>query len=107
VGEIIVQRDEQNRILSLTGREMEEGSPATTSALHFLRATVTAMTEYLHVDLDFSIGEEISLVLDRNDPHLHREIDAIMETLVIGLKLLAVDYPSDVVVRDATVGIQV
>ena len=107
MGEISIQRDEENRIVGLTGRDLEEGSPATTSALWFLRATAAAMTDYLHVVPDFSIGEEISLIIDRSDPHLNREIDAIMETLVIGLRMLAVEYPSDVVVQEATVGLQV
>ena len=107
MGEIFIQRDEQNRIVGLTGRGMEEGSPATTSTLWFLRATVSAIADYLHLAPDFSVGEEINLVIDRNDPHLNREIDAIMETLVIGLKMLATEYPSDVVVQEATVGLQV
>lgn len=107
MGEILVQRDEQNRIVGLTGREMEEGSLSTMSTLHFLRATTASMRDYLRLDPDFSIGEEIRLLVDRSDPHLNREIDAIMETLVIGLKMLEKDYPGDFVVHEATVGIQV
>ena len=107
MGEIFIQRDEQNRIVGLAGRGMEESSLATTNTLWFLRAAVSAITDYLHLAPDFSVGEEISLVIDRSDPHLNREIDAIMETLVIGLKMLATEYPSDVVVQEATVGLQV
>lgn len=86
---------------------MEEGGLATTNTLWFLRATVSAITDYLHLAPVFAVGEEISLVIDRSDPHLNREIDAIMETLVIGLKMLATEYPSDVVVQEATVGLKV
>ena len=107
MGEIFIQRDEQNRIVGLTGRGLEEGGLAATSALSFLRAAPAAMTEYLHVDAEFSVGEEITLVVNRSDPHLNREIDAIMETLVIGLKMLATEYPSDVEVHEAPVGLQV
>jgi len=107
VEEIIIQRDEQNRILGLTGRGMEEGSIATTSTLHFLQATISSMTDYLHVVPDFSVGKELRLVVDRSDPHLNREIDAIMETLVIGLKMLAKEYPGDFVVHEATVSVRV
>jgi uncharacterized protein YsxB (DUF464 family) len=39
--------------------------------------------------------------------HLNREIDAIMETLVIGLKQLAIEYAQDLVVHEETMGIQV
>jgi uncharacterized protein YsxB (DUF464 family) len=107
VGEILIQRDEQNRILGLTGRGMEEGSLATTSTLHILQATISSMIDYLHVAPDFSVGNELRLVVDRSDPHLNREIDAIMETLVIGLKMLAKEYPGDFVVHEATVSVRV
>jgi uncharacterized protein YsxB (DUF464 family) len=107
VGEILIQRDEQNRILGLTGRGMEEGSLATTSTLHILQATISSMIDYLHVAPDFSVGKELRLVVNRSDPHLNREIDAIMETLVIGLKMLAEEYPSDFVVQEATVSVGV
>lgn len=107
MGEILIQRDEQNRILGLTGRGMEEGSLATTSTLHILQATISSMIDYLHVAPDFSVGNELRLVVDRSDPHLNREIDAIMETLVIGLKMLAKEYPGDFVVHEATVSVRV
>ena len=107
MGEVVVQRDESNRILGLTSKDMGEGTLANMSAMHFLRAAVASMTEYLHVSPGFSVGEEISLEVKRSDLHLNREIDAIMETLVIGLKLLAKEYPDDLVVQEATVEIQV
>ena len=105
--EILVQRDEQNRIVGLAARGGEEGSIAMMSTLQFLRAAVAAMTEYLHVDPDFSVGEEIELVVNRSDPHLNREIDAIMETLVIGFRILAAEHPNGVVVHEATVELKV
>jgi uncharacterized protein YsxB (DUF464 family) len=107
MGEIVIQRDERNRVLGLTSRGMVEGTLATTSAFHFLRAAVASMTKYLHVSPDFSVGEEIYLGVKRSDLHLNREIDAIMETLVMGLKILAEEYPDDLVVHEATIGIQV
>jgi len=107
VEEILVQRDEQNRIVGLAVRGGEEGSITIMSTLQFLRAAVAAMTEYLHIDPDFTVGDEIELVIDRSDPHLNREIDAIMETLVIGLRTLATEYPGEAVVHEATVGLKV
>jgi len=108
VGEILVQRDDQNRILCLSGRDIPTGGVAAASLSHLLQAGVGSMVDYLHVDpAEFLLGEEIRLVVDRSDPHLNREIDAIMETLVIGLKILAKEYPSDLVVQEATVGMQV
>ena len=107
MGEIFVQRDEKNRIFGLVGREMEEGSPATIGALQSLRAADASMTEYLHLSPEFKVGKEISLIIDRSDPHLNREIDAIMETIVVGFKMLAEEYPDDLVVHEAPAMIRV
>ncbi len=107
MGEIVVQRDDQNRILSLTGRGVPQGGVAAASTFHLLQAAVGSMVDYLHLDPELLVGEEIRLVVDRSDAHLNREIDAIMETLVIGLKILAKEYPSDLVVQEETLGIQV
>ncbi len=107
MGEIFVQRDEKNRIFALVGREMEEGSPATIGALQSLRAAGASMTEYLHLSPEFKVGKEISLIIDRSDPHLNREIDTVMETLVVGLKILAEEYPDDLVVHEAPAMIRV
>lgn len=107
MGEILVHRDERNRIFGLTGRGMEEGSLATTSARHLIQAMVVSMADYLHLTPNYSVGEEVHFSLDRSDPHLDREIDAIMETLAIGLKLLAKEYSDDLEVHEVTVEIQV
>lgn len=107
MGEIFVQRDEKNRIFGLVGREMETGSPATIGALQFLRAADASMTEYLHLSPEFKVDKEISLIIDRSDPHLNREIDAIMETIVVGFKMLAEEYPDDLVVHEAPAMIRV
>ena len=107
MGEILVQRDDQGRILALTGREIPTGGQAAASLFLLLQAGVASMVDYLHVDPEFEMGEGVRLVVDRSDPHLHREIDSIMETLVIGLRILAKEFPKELVVQDATVGIRV
>lgn len=107
MGEVVVQRDEENRIVTLTARGMEEATGIGSRALHALRAAGVAMTDYLHLAPDLSEGEEVRLVVDRSDPYLYREIDAIMETLVIDLKLLSREQPGDLVVHEEAVGIEV
>ena len=76
-------------------------------ALRFLRASVSSMTDYLHLTPEYALGKRVQLSIDRGAPHLNREIDAIMETLVIGLKQLASEYSGDLVIHEATVGIHV
>lgn len=107
MGEIIVSRDEHNRILDLTGQGIDGDTPTGAAALRFLQASVSSMTDYLHLVPDYSLGNGVHLSIDRSAPHLNREIDAIMETLVIGLRELAAEYAQDLVVHEATVGIRV
>ncbi len=107
MGEIIVSRDERNRILELTGQGVDGDTPTGAAALRFLEAAVSSMTDYLHLAPDYSLSNGVHLSIDRSAPHLNREIDAIMETLVIGLKQLAAEYSQDLVVHEATIGIRV
>ncbi|MEA3238907.1 MAG: hypothetical protein U9Q94_03895 [Candidatus Bipolaricaulota bacterium] len=108
MGEIIVSRDEHNRILGLTGQGIDSDTPTGDAALRFLQASVSAMIDYLHLAPDYAlVGSEMHLSIDRSAPHLNREIDAIMETLVIGLTQLAVEDAQDLVVHEATAGIRV
>lgn len=75
--------------------------------LQLLRAADASMSEYLHLTPEFKVGKEISLIIDRGDPHLNREIDAIMETVVVGFKMLAEEYRDDLVVHEAPAMIRV
>lgn len=107
MGEIIVQRDEEGRIVALIGERMEEPNAATRSGMYFLRAAECALSEYLRLSPTLTVTDEVRMIVDRSDPLLNREIDAVMETVVRGLKLLAQDFPGDLVVHEATLGVKV
>ena len=47
------------------------------------------------------------IAVDRSDPHLTREVDAVLEMLAIGFRLLERDCPDDLIVHDAAVGVEV
>jgi uncharacterized protein YsxB (DUF464 family) len=49
----------------------------------------------------------LELAIDRCDTHLDRELDAVLETLVIGLRMLEREYPADLVVEEPAVGVEV
>jgi hypothetical protein len=49
----------------------------------------------------------MTLGIDRRAQHLDREIDAILATMGSGLRLVERDYPAELVVHDATVGVEV
>ncbi len=107
MGEIIVQRDEEGRIVALIGEGMGEPNAATRSGMYFLRAAENALSEYLRLSPTLTATDEVRMIVDRSDPLLNREIDAVMETVVRGLKLLAQDFPGDLVVHEATLGVKV
>ncbi len=106
MGDAIIHRDDRGRIVGLTLRDIGAETIAGTSAGHFVQAVAASLSEYLHVPVT---GGELDgeLTIDRSDTHLDREIDAVLETLVIGLRMLEREYPSDLVVQDAKVGIEV
>ena len=109
VGEILVRRDDNNRIVGVVVRDLpaERVGEVTQSVHRFLRAVVASMNDYLHVPSRMVLEEELRLDVDRTDPHLSREIDAILETLLIGLNMLAEEYPAELVVRESSIGVQV
>jgi len=107
VGEALVHRDERGRIVGLTLRDVDSSTAAGTSANHFVLAASASLSEYLHAPVTDSGGSDAGFAIDRSDTHLDREIDAVLETLVIGLRMLEREYPSDLVVQEATIGVEV
>jgi len=107
LGEILIQRDDNNRIVGLTAGDMTEGSEATRTAERLVRAVAASMGDYLHVPAEVSLAGGLRLRVDRTDSNLSREIDAILETLIIGLHMLAEELPAELVVRESGIGVKV
>ena len=107
MGEVFVQRDESGRVLGVTVHGLTLESAAGTGVFGYLRTVATSLIEYLHVPVIGGTAEEFGLAVDRTDLHLDRELDAILETLVIGLRILEKNHPAELVVHEATVGVEV
>jgi uncharacterized protein YsxB (DUF464 family) len=107
VGEALIHRDDRGRIVGVTLRDVGSSTVAGTSANHFLQASSASLMGYLHVPVAGASEVDADFTIDRSDTHLDREIDAVLETLVIGLRMLEREYPSDLVVQEATVGVEV
>ena len=107
MGEVLVQRDETNRIVGFVARGLSPETLPGIGVFQLLRAGSAALTDYLHVPTESSLSEEMYLAVDRSDPHLARELDAVLETLATGFRLLERDCPDDLVVHDAAVGVEV
>ncbi len=107
MGEILVQRDESNRVVGVVVRGVRQLSTLGAAASVLLEAAATSLAEYLHVSVESSFGTDMTLVVDRGDPHLDRELDAILETLVVGFRLLERDHAKSVTLHEETVGVEV
>lgn len=107
MGEFLIQRDESNRVTGLVVRDLRMETVAGASASYLLRAVVDSLTDYLHVPVESTRSDATYLTIDRSDPHLDRELDAVLATLVRGLKTLEKEYPDDILVQEATIGVEV
>lgn len=107
MGEIYIQRDERNHVTGLTVRDVDAKTEAGAGVSLLLKATTASLADYLHVPVQSTASDGDVISVDRCDSHLDREIDAVLETLVIGLKLLEKQYASDLAVEEATVEVEV
>ena len=107
MGEAVIQQDERGRVVGVTMQADGMSALAKASAATVLRAVAESLTEYLHVSVESSFEGELSLEVDRRDQYLDREIDAILATMRSGLRLVARDYPAELMVHEATVGVEV
>lgn len=105
--EVVIQRDDRGRVLGLVARGVDVPSVVGSSALHFLAAVSDSLTQYLHVPVEVSLSGEAFLTVDRSDVHLDRELDAVLETLVIGYRMLERSNPTELAVHEASVGVEV
>ena len=107
MGEAVIQQDERGRVIGVTMQADGMSASAKASAAILLRAVAESLTEYLHVAVESSFEDGLSLEVDRRDQYLDREIDAVLATMRSGLRLVARDYPAELMVHEATVGVEV
>lgn len=107
MGEVTVRRDAKNRVIGVAVCGMNPQTVGGSSAGHLLQAVTASLTDYLHVPVEAKAGADWVLAVDRSDSYLDRELDAVLETLVIGLKMLERDAAADWVIHEAQVGIEV
>lgn len=81
--EVLIERDEEGRVqvVTLYGDDSPEGL----AAAMLVEAPVLGMKHYLHLDPEVSReGSVLRYRVDRSDIFLDRELDAILETMVLG-----------------------
>lgn len=108
MGEVLIRRDERNRVTGLVMQDVGNETTSGATAVHLVHTVAASLAEYLHVTVDWrERAGAMEIAIDRCDTHLDRELDAVLETLVIGLRMLEKEYPTELVVEEATVGVEV
>lgn len=104
--EVLIERDEEGRVRSVSLRG--EDGPEGLAAQALVEAPLLGMRYYLHLSPEARREENgLSYTVDRSDPFLDRELDAILETMVLGLRALERDRPGRVAVREAGMDVKV
>ncbi len=104
--EVLIERDEEGRVQSVTLRG--DDSPEAYAASALVEAPVLGMRHYLHLSPQaYQDGETFRFQVDRSDIFLDRELDAILETMVLGLRSLEWDRPDRVAVREIGLDVKV
>ncbi len=104
--EVFIERDDEGRIKAVSLRT-DEG-PEGLAAQALVEAPLLGMRYYLHLSPEAQREEKgLSYTVDRSDPFLDRELDAILETMVLGLKALERDRPGRLVVHEAGMDVKV
>jgi uncharacterized protein YsxB (DUF464 family) len=104
--EVLIERDEEGKVQAVTlqGEESAEGLAATT----LVEAPVLGMRHYLHLaPLVEQEGNMLRLRVDRRDSFLDRELDAILETMVLGLRSLERSRPGRLAIREMGLDVRV
>lgn len=97
--EVLIERDDEGRVQVVT--LYADDSPEGLAATMLVEAPIWGMQNYLHLAPEMSReGSVLRFRVDRSDLFLDREIDAVMETMVLGLRALAQDRPGKVAVRE-------
>lgn len=100
----VVERDEEGRVQTVTLDG--DGSPEELAAAALVEASILGLREYLHLDPAVTRdGRVIRFEVDRSDFFLDREVDAVVETMVRGLRALA--DAGRIAVREVGEGIKV
>ncbi|MFO8034621.1 MAG: hypothetical protein R6U88_05625 [Candidatus Bipolaricaulota bacterium] len=105
--DVTIERDSDGRIQAITvhgGEETAEGLAASV----LVDASLLTLREYLHLAPGVKVesgGRQ--MVIDRSDLFLDREIDAVLEVVLRGLRTLKQQRPESLELRDASMDVKV
>ncbi len=105
--DVTIERDGDGRIQAITlhgGEETSEGLAASV----LVDASLLTLRDYLHLAPEVKLeGEGRQVVVDRSDLFLDREIDAVLEVVLRGLRTLQRERPEGLELRDVSMDVKV
>ncbi len=106
MAEVVLERDEEGRVHTVRLRSDETAAGVAAEVL--VDASLRTLRNYLHLAPQVELDRgEMHVTVDRSDPFLDREVDAVVETLVWGMRALKERQPEDLVFHDATPQVKV
>lgn len=104
--EVLIERDEEGKVQAVTlqGEDSAEGLAVTA----LVEAPVLGMRDYLRLSPEVEQeGQTLRFRVDRRDSFLDRELDAILETMVLGLRSLERSRPGRLAIREMGLDVKV
>ncbi len=111
--EVEIVRDSEGRIQELRCQGeipesvAEEGRYVEVGVTTLLRTAVLGLREYLKLDPEVEDEPERLVLRLKRDYLLNREIDAILETMLLGLRAMERRYPNFLTLKDVPSGVRV
>ncbi len=105
--DVAIERDSDGRIQAITvhgGEDTAEGLAASV----LVDGSLLTLREYLHLAPEVKVeSDSRHVVIDRSDMFLDREIDAVLEVVLRGLRTLQRRRPDMLELRDVSLDIKV
>jgi len=102
-----VHRDPGGKVSEFRAQFAVEPRELSASVSVLLRTAVLGLERYLRLEPEVEEGERSFRCRLERESFLSREIDAILETMVLGLRELEREYPEELEVQELTSDVRV
>lgn len=105
--DVTIERDSDGRVQAITLHGGEETAEGLTASV-LVDASLLTLRDYLHLAPEVKMeGGGRQMVVDRSDLLLDREVDAVLEVVLRGLRTLKRERPDSLELRDVSMDVKV
>ncbi len=105
--DVMIERDNEGRIQAIALQGEEETAEGLAASV-LIDASLVTLRDYLHLGPEVKVEEDRrQMVIDRTDLFLDREIDAVLEVVLQGLRTLKRRRPDGLELRDVDMDVKV